>query len=69
MVALTTGGKRDASITTRLSGGAGCGKVGRPSTRTNLPSCAETIEVGGVKRSPTRRARSARGARIDSLQP
>src|ERR1700681_3369717 len=38
-----TGGKVDASMTTRLSEGAGSGKVARPSTRTNLPSCAETM--------------------------
>src|SRR2546430_7204424 len=37
------GGKRDAAMTTRLSGGAGSGNVARPSTRTNLPSCAETM--------------------------
>src|SRR6266436_764717 len=38
-----TGGNVDASMTTRLSGGAGSGKVARPSTRTNLPSWAETM--------------------------
>src|SRR5438132_10763087 len=42
-VALITGGDCDASMTTRLSGGAGCGNVARPSTRTNLPSCADTM--------------------------
>src|SRR5262245_45142650 len=30
-------------MTTRLSEGAGCGNVARPSTRTNFPSCAETM--------------------------
>ena len=42
-VPLITGGNFEASMTTRLSGGAGCGNVARPSTRTNLPSCAETM--------------------------
>src|SRR6202158_6419775 len=42
-VPLITGGNVDASMTTRLSEGAGSGKVARPSTRTNLPSCAETM--------------------------
>src|SRR5437870_569484 len=42
-VPLTTGGDCEASMTTKLSDGAGSGKVARPSTRTNLPSCAETM--------------------------
>src|SRR5690242_7547854 len=47
-VALTTGGKRDASTTTRLSAGGDSGNVARPSTRTNLPSCAETMRSAAV---------------------
>src|SRR3954451_7998909 len=38
------GGNWDASITARLSEGAGCGYVDTPSTRTYLPAFADRIE-------------------------
>src|SRR3954454_15130812 len=62
--AVTLGGDWEASITARLSEGAGCGEGAAPSTRTYLPSFADTIRSAALDgwghRAPaTRRAAEA----------
>src|SRR3954466_1252261 len=51
--ALGVGGDCDASRMARLSDGAGCGYVAFPSTRTNFPSCAETIRSAACADEPS----------------